>query len=137
MPMNENDWEDVFLAADFFTPDQREQDRHDLRVKVAWMIDAEQFKGTSIDVSTGGLFVATEHIPTIGTECRLAFKLPTCDEPIRAIARVAWHREEAGDSPEEPRGFGVEFLSLTPQAQESVMQYIELSDALLFSDVDF
>src|SRR5690554_5660243 len=135
--MNENDWEDVFFDADFFTPDKREQERHDLRVKVAWMIDAEQFKGTSIDVSAGGLFVATDQIPAIGVECKLAFQLPTCDEPIRAIARVAWHRDEAGESSEEPRGFGVEFLSITPQAQDSVTQYIELSDALLFSDVDF
>jgi|SRR5690554_1502844 len=134
--MNENDWEDVFFDADFFTPDQREQERHDLRVKVAWMIDSQQYKGVSIDISAGGLFVATDDIPVIGAECKLAFKLPTCDEPIRALARVAWRRNEAGELPEEPRGFGVEFLSITPQAQESVSQYIELSDALLFSDAD-
>lgn len=134
--MNEQDWVDVFFDADFFTPDKREQERHDLRVKVAWMIDSKPYKGASIDISAGGLFVATDDIPPIGAECKLAFKLPTGDEPIRVIARVAWRRDEPGESPEEPRGFGVEFLSITPQARASVSQYIELSDALLLSDVD-
>ena|SRR5690554_6186365 len=135
--MNEIDWEDVFYDADFFSPDKREQDRHDLRVKVAWMIDSRQYTGVSNDISSGGLFVASEQIPMHGVECKMAFKLPNCEEPIRAIARVAWSRFEAGETPEEPCGFGVEFLQLSPRGKESLHEYIELSDALLFSGSDF
>lgn len=135
--MNENDWEDVFLDADFFTPDKREQERHGLRVKVGWVLDSVQYKGVSSDVSSGGLFVTADTIPEHGAKFPLAFKLPNFDDPIRVVARVAWSRAEAGELPDEPRGFGIEFIKITPQSQEVVNEFIELSEALLFSGADF
>jgi uncharacterized protein (TIGR02266 family) len=136
MQMNEIDWEEIFLDADFSVPDQRGRERHGVRVKVAWVHETELFKAVSSDISSGGLFIATSQILERGTEFKLAFKLPTCDEPLRAIGRVAWIRADDGESPEEPRGFGVEFLTITQQAQASVDTFIQLREALLITDAE-
>lgn len=131
---DELEWEDVFFDGDFFVDDQRDTERHGVRVKVAYAHDSEQYKAYSNDISHGGLFIATSEPLAQDTEFKLVFQLPTGDEPIRAIGRVAWIRSEAGEDPEEPPGFGVEFLKIADAARAEIEQFLELRSAMLFDD---
>lgn len=134
--MSEVDWEQIFLEADFIPPEQRAGERHGVQIKVAWVHEGEQFKGVSADISLGGLFIASPHLLKRGLEFKLAFKLPTCEEPVRAVGRVAWIRPKPGESPWEPRGFGVEFVAISEQGMASVQKFLQLREVLLLGDTD-
>ena len=73
-----------------------------------------------VDVARGGIFVGTERPAAIGAPIRLSFRTLTtrCD----ASGRVVWRRVEG-----EPRGFGVEFDSVSPQMNAFVAQLERLS----------
>lgn len=125
------EWEDLYFDGDLFVDDQRRKERHGARVKVAFAHDGEQHKAMSGDISDGGLFVATREMLPLDTEFKLVFKLPTCETPLRAIGRVAWQRPEPGDAPDEPQGFGVQFVTITDEALAKITEFIELRSALL------
>lgn len=131
---DELDWEDVFVDVDFLISDQRGTERHGAQVQVAYAYDGTQYKALSSDISDGGLFVATDEILPKDTEFKLVFLLPTSDEALRAIGRVAWIRGEAGDGPDEPKGFGVQFLKIGSAARASINTFLELRSALLVDE---
>ncbi|QDG49560.1 hypothetical protein FIV42_02040 [Persicimonas caeni] len=128
------EWEDVYFDGDLFVDDQRRKERHGAQVKVAFSYDGEQHKAMSGDISDGGLFIATDELLPRDTEFKLVFKLPTFDEPLRAIGRVAWLREEPGEEPDEYKGFGVQFVTISDEAIARITEFIELRSALLFAD---
>lgn len=132
--MSKVDWEQIFLEADFIPPEQRAGERHGVQIKVAWVHEGQQFKGVSADISLGGLFIASPHLLKRDQEFKLAFKLPTSETPIPAVGRVAWIRPKPGESPWEPRGFGVEFITMSEQGIASVQQFLQLREALLLGD---
>jgi uncharacterized protein (TIGR02266 family) len=125
------EWEEVFFDGDLFVSDQRSNDRQGVQVKVAFSHETGRFRALSHDISPGGLFIATGRALPVDAEFKLVFKLPTADEPVRAIARVAWVRDEPDDESGEPAGFGVEFVELTDQGRASIDQFLALRSALL------
>ncbi len=127
-------WEEVFFDGDFFVNDQRGAERQGAQVKIAYAYDGVQYKAITGDISGGGLFVATEELLAKDAEFKLVFLLPTCDEPLRAIGRVAWLREQPGGEPDEPRGFGVEFLTISDEARDHIATFLELRSALLVDE---
>ncbi|MFQ5960438.1 MAG: PilZ domain-containing protein, partial [Candidatus Methylomirabilales bacterium] len=69
--------------------------------------------GTCLNLSQGGMFIATEHPVPPGTQVMLHFKLPSPAEPLSVPGRVAWmFRGET--QPGTIAGMGVQFLDLTP-----------------------
>lgn len=134
--MEKIDWEKVFSELEFRVLEQRDGARHEVQIRVAWVFEGAQYQGTSGDLSAGGLFIASQDILPEGIEFKLAFMLPTCAEPIRAVGRVAWVRAEAGEGPEERRGFGVELLKMSREDLTNVEQFLQLREALLLDDPD-
>lgn len=61
------------------------------------------------DLSSGGLFCATEARPRVGTPVTLYFRLLAQLE-CKAVGRVVWHGDSRGR-----RGFGVEFEDTSKQ----------------------
>lgn len=130
------EWEEVFFDGDLFVDDQRRKERHGAQVKVAYSYDGEQYKAVSGDISDGGLFISTSTLLPEDVEFKLVFKLPTSEDALRAIGRVAWLRPQPGEEPDEPQGFGVEFLTITDEARAKIEEFIELRSTLLFADDD-
>lgn len=133
--MSENDdieWEEVFFDGDAFVDEQRGNERHGVRVPVLFIHNAQECRGFSSDLSHGGMFVASETLVPSGTKLAIDFKLPNAESSIQTAARVRWSREEPGDEPDEPRGFGIEFLELDERERAAIDQFIELRETLLF-----
>ena len=71
------------------------------------------------DLSTGGMFIATQEPPEPGTQLILEFMLPRCNYPIRVKAKVMWSRTKL-TSTDQIRGMGVKFIDLSASAEDKI-----------------
>ena len=78
-------------------------------------------QGTCMDLSRGGMFIATNHPHQRGSEILLHFKLPNIPHTLSILAQVMWVRGEATVSVEEEdislttvTGMGMRFLTINP-----------------------
>jgi uncharacterized protein (TIGR02266 family) len=80
----------------------------------------------SIDLSTGGLFLATDHPLPANTPLRMEFILPTSEKAIRCNARVAWVNDaKQSKKTMLPAGMGVQFIDLTLVEMDAIRKYIK------------
>ncbi len=85
-------------------------ERATIEVEVGFGTDTNFFAGLSLDLSTGGLFVATYKLRAIGTPVTLSFVLPGGHE-VKTEGRVVWVREVAEGG--TPPGMGIAFNALS------------------------
>lgn len=104
---------------------KREIERVPCRTPVVFENRGQSVFGTSTDISTGGIFVASNETIAVGTPVRLSFFLPNSPSNIiEAGGRVAWI-----NNPSLPRkltfpsGFGVEFVGLHRKAISAVRSF--------------
>jgi len=70
------------------------------------------------DLSTGGMFIATQEPAEPGTQLILEFMLPGYNYPIRVKAEVMWSRTRT--SIDQIRGMGVKFIDLSASAEDKI-----------------
>jgi HD-GYP domain-containing protein (c-di-GMP phosphodiesterase class II)/Tfp pilus assembly protein PilZ len=82
--------------------------------------------GTSADISSGGIFVASNAVISEGSPVRLSFCLPdNSGNLIETGGRVAWVNHSSLPRKRAfPAGFGVEFTGLHRQACDAVHHFI-------------
>jgi Tfp pilus assembly protein PilZ len=81
--------------------------------------------GVTVDVSTKGLFVETEHIAPLNSIVCLDFTLPASKVEINCRARVSWiNHENTSLKPAFPAGLGLEFVDLSEESQAFIAEYI-------------
>ncbi|MFQ5848518.1 MAG: PilZ domain-containing protein [Candidatus Methylomirabilales bacterium] len=87
------------------------------RVPVRFGVECTQAgvaaRGTCVNLSRGGMFVAISHPAPPGTELMLHFALPTVPDALSVPATVVWMREGEG-GPSVVGGMGVQFLDPGP-----------------------
>lgn len=96
------------------------------------------YKGLSGNdvIESGGLFVATYQIPTIGTQIVLHVSLPGGYE-FESQAVVRWTREapNSGIGPQEaPPGFGAQFTQISAEGRQLVYRYVRNREPLFHDD---
>lgn len=91
--------------------------------------DAQFFTGLSLDISEGGLFVATYTTIPIGTRLVLSFELPDGTN-VEARGEVRWVRSEATDG--ERPGVGIAFTELPPGVRERIAELCSRQEPLYF-----
>jgi uncharacterized protein (TIGR02266 family) len=110
--------------------------RLDRRVPMQAAIDlASQhnfFSGFSANLSDGGVFVATVNLLPLGTQVDLKFTLPG-GELIESHGVVRWVREVNDGDPEQFPGMGVQFVSLSKAAEESIHRFVQEREPLFFA----
>jgi len=80
----------------------------------------------SIDLSTGGLFLATENPLPSGTPLSMEFILPTSKTKVRCNAKVAWVNDpQQRKKSALPTGMGVQFLDLSLADMDAIREYIK------------
>jgi uncharacterized protein (TIGR02266 family) len=79
--------------------------------------DAHFFTGLSLDISAGGLFVATYTDIPLGTRLLLCFELPD-GTAVEARGEVKWRRSAAVDG--ERPGIGIAFTELADDARQRI-----------------
>ncbi len=81
--------------------------------------------GVALDLSVGGMYLQTSALHSTGTRLLIEFQLPSCHEPIRCRARVAWcNRPENASKPAFPPGMGLQFIDLAPLHREAIMTHL-------------
>ena len=111
---------------------RREFERLDLEVHVDLASEHNFYTGYSMNISGGGLFIATHVVRPIGSLLEVCFRLPGEEEPIRARAQVRWVKvDESGG----PRGLGLRFLDIDELARVRIQRFISLNrDPLFFEE---
>ncbi len=88
-----------------------------VRVPVRFAVEHTQLgvvgRGTCLNLSVGGMFIATTDPAPPGTEVVLYFMLPGLSDPLSVRARVVWTRGQ-GTGPDTAIGMGVYFLDPKP-----------------------
>lgn len=105
----------------------RAESRSEARVPVQFVVNFQSTEtgrgaqGTCIDLSRGGMFVATHNPAQRGADILLQFKLPDLNHTMSVLAQVMWVRREQAVSLDEDGiwtgptpGMGVRFLTVNP-----------------------
>jgi uncharacterized protein (TIGR02266 family) len=109
------------------------------RVRVQVGIDAYSehnfWSDLSMDVAEGGgVFIATSKHFDIGAMLIVDIEIPGSDEPVMAMAKVAWLRLFTSD-PDAPPGIGLQFVHISPEALRSVRRFSDhVREPLLFEE---
>ncbi len=108
--------------------ENRNTPRVPLSVSVSYWVDGHEREGTyhvsSVNVSEGGIFIATDLPLGLGTEVHLEFHLPNLDEAIQASGRVVWcGRTETADAG-TILGKGIQFMECTERCRRHLAAYV-------------
>lgn len=114
---------------------QRKAERHDVEVVVDLDSDSNFYTGLTQNISTGGLFIATQKIKRVGERIHLKFMLPGGTAPIECETEVRWIRENTSllrtdGSP----GMGVRFIDMSPKDAEAIGRFLQGRESLFYDD---
>jgi Tfp pilus assembly protein PilZ len=92
-------------------------------------------QGYVLNLSRGGVFLSTQEDFRMGDEFRLRFFLPFQLGQVDAVVVVRWRTWDVNSPPRHLRdGLGCEFVTIDPQMQDKIDQFIdrfvELADKL-------
>jgi uncharacterized protein (TIGR02266 family) len=104
-----------------------------LEVDVGFVSDSQFYAGLSMDLSTGGLFVATYQLKPVGTRVAVSLVMPD-GHAVWAKGMVRWVREPRGD--DVVPGIGVEFTEIEPEDLEAVKRFCAMRAPMYFDSED-
>ncbi len=117
--------------------DRRLNPRYHLKLAITLRGDNNFYTGVTADISTGGVFIATQHILPVGTPVVLQFHLTRFDVDVTVRGIVRWIREpEATARPgyvfggaymeEVKPGMGVQFMDLGPHDANMIRSFMQV-----------
>jgi uncharacterized protein (TIGR02266 family) len=90
------------------------------------------WSGVTMDVSEGGVFIATQRMIKTGTMVIVDMDIPGEEEPIVALAEVSWLRAFSRDS-DAPPGLGLQFVHVCEESLAKIRRFAEsYREPLLF-----
>jgi uncharacterized protein (TIGR02266 family) len=91
-------------------------------------VDGQKREGTyrvkALNVSEGGIFVATDLPLGIGTEVHLEFHVPNQRESFRALGKVVWSGATDTGETGEISGKAIQFTKSTEQCRQQLINYV-------------
>lgn len=76
------------------------------------------------NVSVGGMFVASDAAPAVGTVVRFELDLAVLKGLLRGTGEVAWVRSEPAGK-DAPAGFGVRFVDLDAHQRQLIFRIVD------------
>ncbi|HYQ14141.1 MAG TPA: TIGR02266 family protein [Polyangiaceae bacterium] len=101
-----------------------------VEVEIGLTTESHIYTGLSLDVSTGGVFVATYDVAAPGTAISLHFVLPD-GFVVNAEGVVRWTRAATTDA---PPGMGVAFTSISVEALDHIAAFCASRPPLYFDE---
>jgi uncharacterized protein (TIGR02266 family) len=114
---------------------RRSYERFPVEVSVDFVSEHNFFTGFSLNVSEGGLFVATHQARGVGSKIAIRLALPDSMEPLELLTEVRWVREHNVDSDASP-GLGLRFIDLSKDAEARIHAFVRRGRDPLFYDDD-
>jgi uncharacterized protein (TIGR02266 family) len=102
--------------------ERRRTTRAALVVRVEYSTVDALFTEFTRNINEGGMFIATDQPPALDSSVTMQFSLPGDAGPIKVGGRVT--RVSNGQDG-EPRGIGVEFDTLDPEARNRVNSVVQ------------
>ncbi len=79
----------------------------------------------TVNLSSGGLYLATSQEFTSGDELKLEFLLPDCEEPLLCCGRIAWiNQGEKRRRKDLDDGVGIEFIALAKEKRLALQKFV-------------
>lgn len=92
------------------------------------------WSGLTMNMSEGGLFVATHHAVPVGTTLLLHMMLPYERDPVVMLVQVRWTRAYSGQD-DVPPGLGLQFVDADACALTKITNFIAtIREPLFFDD---
>lgn len=79
----------------------------------------EHVEGQCLDISVGGMFIASSSPCETGTLLRFECTVDAASTPIKGVGRVVWQRTSSGQN-DRPSGMGLKFIKLEPGTAEII-----------------
>jgi uncharacterized protein (TIGR02266 family) len=114
--------------------DERTVPRTSMQVSIDVYSEHNFWSGLTMNISEGGVFVATQKEMRPGTMLIVDMKLPSEDEPIIALAEVRWTRSFSSD-PDIPAGLGLKFVHLCDESFDKIRRFAERVREPIFFEV--
>ncbi|NBD12895.1 TIGR02266 family protein [Corallococcus silvisoli] len=95
--------------------------------------DSNFFTGFSMDISEGGIFIATVEAVPRGTAVELDFTLPG-GRPLTVNGVVRWARDGNDRTPDLMPGVGVQFTTLPAEVAHAISSFVATRDPLFYPD---
>ena len=92
-------------------------------MQVSFTTNGEVSRNYTVNLSKGGMFLATDNPPKVGERVHLAFNIPGLVHPLRVMGEVKWARNEQGD--DVPAGAGIEFVELTETCKQLIAEFVD------------
>lgn len=113
--------------------DERTVPRTSMHVAIDVYSEHNFWSGLTMNISEGGVFIATQQIMKAGTMLIVDMDLPGEDEPIIALAEVRWSRLWCSD-PDAPPGLGLKFVHLCDESLAKIRRFAERVREPMFFD---
>ena len=111
---------------------QRRHERAPLAVEVTLESEHNFYTGITDNISEGGLFVATDDPPPIGTE--LHFELVLGERRFQMSGVVLWQRTHRMASTDMPEGVGIRWRSLDPVVLQAIQSFVRGRETLFYDE---
>jgi hypothetical protein len=94
------------------------------------------YKGLSGNdvVDSGGIFIATYNLPTVGQDLAIKVSMPGGYE-FEALGVVRWTRDSPQSGADSSPGFGAQFTQISPDARQLVYRYVRNREPLFYDDL--
>lgn len=82
------------------------------------------YESESLNISNGGILIATDHPLDIGTHIDLTLALPSTPKPITAVGKVAWIARAPSGAEGSSVGVGIKFSRIAPSDLKLIVDYV-------------
>lgn len=132
-PFSENHF--LTVATRYMNLEKRKKERISINLPAFFGFEDEMEKGTILDFSEGGLFLAAERLLKQGAYLELKFMLPEENESIKMWCRVAWlNTPKEKKKSKYPDGMGLQFVDVSKEILYKIAKFIErVKDGHTFS----
>jgi uncharacterized protein (TIGR02266 family) len=113
--------------------DARKHKRLPFEVSVSVASEHNFFAGLSLNISEGGIFVATHHEHPVGTRLEISLAFPGDEDATTIMTVVRWvrtHRAADGGQP----GLGLSFVDVPPEVFAKIQRFVKKRDPLFYDD---
>ncbi len=115
-------------------PDSRRNPRASVYVSIDVFSEHNFWTGLTMNMSEGGVFVATHHRVAVGTTLVVNMMLPFESQAIVTLAEVRWTRDYTGDA-DVPPGLGLQFVNLDESSLAKIRKFVStVREPLYFED---
>jgi uncharacterized protein (TIGR02266 family) len=107
-------------------PAKRSTRRVPCNLSVSFRDGEKIYESETLNISNGGILIATDHPLDIGTHIDLTLELPTTTKPITAVGKVAWIGRAPSGSAEGANhvGVGIKFSRIAPSDLKLIVDYV-------------